>query len=386
MCIRDSINAEYGGWISSMAFRVVSRLGLLARSRGYQMSTRPKVVKTDCEQLVPFLDNQIREIADLVELPEFGTTEEQLVEACRDADVILHCYTPITAAVLEQAPKLRGIVKYGVGIDAIDIETAKRLGVPVANIPEYGEETVAEGAFSLMIGLAKKTKALQRQMAADGWAWPNESTLGSDLAGKTLGMVGNGRIGKCMARMAGGFRMNLLCYDPYVSAQEMAQQRITKVDSLEALCTESDCISVHTVLNNETRGVLGKAQLACMKPSATLVNVSRGPIVDEQALVDAVLSGSIAGVGIDVFGNEPLLPEGHVMSPLMELDNVLFTPHLAFWTVEARDRLMAEAFERTKELLDGNPLTVLSKDPRLLAQSQNVKFGGYSVASSRFVM
>ena len=132
--------------------------------------------------------------------------------------------------------------------------------------------------------------------------------------------------------------MKLLCYDPYRSAQELAEQKITKMDSLQDLCAESDCISVHTVLNDETRGIIGAEEIARMKPTATLINVSRGPIVDEVALTEAVLSGSIAGVGLDVFGSEPLLQGGHLMSSIMELDNVLLTPHLAFWTSEARDR------------------------------------------------
>jgi len=282
--------------------------------------------------------------------------------------------------------KLRGIVKYGVGIDAIDINAAKQRGIPIANIPEYGEETVAEGAFMLMIGLAKKVKILHKQMAEQGWAWPSEETLGNDLAGKTLGMVGNGRIGKCMARMAAGFRMQLVSYDPYVSAMEMAEQRIAKVDSVQELCAMSDCVSIHTILNDETRGLVGAAELAAMRPSATLVNVSRGPIVDEAALVKAVLTRAIAGVGLDVFSGEPLQQRGHLMSPIMGLDNVLLTPHLAFWTAEARERLMAEALERCEELLDGKPLTVLSKDPRLVTQVKNARLGGFSVASGRFVL
>jgi len=343
-------------------------------------------VRTDCEQLVPYLTDELRKVADVVELPEFGTTEDDLVAACSDADVLLHCYTPVTERVLANAPKLRGIVKYGVGIDAIDINACKKMDIPVANIPEYGEETVAEGAFMLMIGLAKKTKPLQAHMARDGWAWPTESVLGNDLAEKTLGMVGNGRIGKCMARMAGGFRMNLLCYDPYVSAEEMAAQRITKVNNPRELCVRSDTVSIHTVLNDETRGLIGTEELAAMKDTATLVNVSRGPIVDEDSLVSAVLGGRIAGVGLDVFSGEPLSHEGHRMSEIMARDNVLLTPHLAFWTKEARDRLMDEALERCMELLHGKPLTVLSKDPRLTSQTKNTVMGGFSVASGRYVL
>ena len=162
---------------------------------------------------------------EVVTLPD-GVSEEALIAEVCDADLLLMCYTPVTARVIDAAQKLKGIVKYGVGIDAIDIAAARARRIPVVNVPEYAEETVAEGAFALMIALAKKLLPISRAMAADGWAWPTQQWRGVDLAGRTLGLVGTGRIGRSMARMAGqGFRMRVLGYNPHASARGDARSR-----------------------------------------------------------------------------------------------------------------------------------------------------------------
>src|SRR5262249_50639644 len=153
-----------------------------------------------------------------------------------DADLLLMCYTPITERVIDAASRLKGIVKYGVGIDAIDIEAARRKRIPVVNIPEYAEETVAEAAFALMIALARKLGTIHCEMKSAGWAWPVREWLGNDLSGKTLGLVGLGRIGRNLARMAGaGFRMRLLGFDPYVSRDIMGGLGVQKCDQLSDL-------------------------------------------------------------------------------------------------------------------------------------------------------
>src|SRR5262245_12051854 len=160
------------------------------------------------------------------------------------------CYSPVTAGVLDQAARLKGIVKYGVGIDAIDMEAAGRRRIPVVNVPEYAEETVAEGAFALLIALAKRLRPIGREMDERGWAWPEPRWMGTELSGKTLGLVGVGRIGRALARMAGaGFRMRVLGYDPYVAADEMASAGAAKRGDLRAMLRECDFVSVHCVLN-----------------------------------------------------------------------------------------------------------------------------------------
>lgn len=302
---------------------------------------------------------------DLVLLPD-GISEDALVEAVRDAGLILMCYTPITARVIAAAPRLKGIVKYGVGIDAIDIPAARTRGVAVVNIPEYAEETVAEGAFALMIALAKKLVPLQRQMQTQGWAWPEPRWLGSDIAGKTVGIVGCGRIGRSMARMAGaGFRARVLGYDPHVSAEVMQAAGIDKRERLHDLLAEADFVSLHTVLSPATRGLIGAAELAAMKPTAFLINTARGALVDEAALLEALEQGGIGGAGLDVFAAEPLARRGHALSRLYAMENVLLSPHLTFYTAEAMRRLEDETLERCREILEGRKVTVKSTDPRL---------------------
>jgi len=325
-----------------------------------------RIVRTDRELELPAVDAALRAAGhELVLLPD-GVSEAMLTREVQEARLLLMCYTPITRGVIENARQLKGIVKYGVGIDAIDIAAARERGIPVVNVPEYAEETVAEGAFALMIALAKNHKKLERAMSGDGWAWPTGEWLASDLAGKTVGLVGLGRIGSRFARMAAGFRMRVVSYDPYIPA---ATHR-----DLRAMLAESDFVSVHCVLNDETRHLIGAAELAAMKPTAFLINVSRGAIVDELALLRNLQDGRLAGAALDVYSQEPLAKQGHPLSALYAMDNVILSPHFTFYTREAMARLEAETLERCREALEGRPVSVRSRDPRLRAQTRGVRF------------
>jgi D-3-phosphoglycerate dehydrogenase / 2-oxoglutarate reductase len=334
-----------------------------------------KVVRTDRELECPQLDRALRERGmNLVLLPG-EISEEELAEQVRDADLLLMCYSPITARIIDRAERLKGIVKYGVGIDAIEIEAAKARRIPVVNIPEYAEESVAEAAFALMIALAKKLVPLDRAMHDGGWVWPTPRWMASEISGKTVGLVGAGRIARNLARIVGaGFRARVLGYDPNVSAEEMHAAGVGKVSSLREMLPLCDFVSVHCTLNKMTRHLMADGELRCMKPSAILINVSRGAIVDEMALLEALREGRIAGVGLDVYSQEPLARRGHPMSPLLDMDNVVLTPHLAFYTQEAMQRLELETLERCFEILDGRPVRVKSNDPRLISQVHGVVF------------
>jgi D-3-phosphoglycerate dehydrogenase len=339
------------------------------------MTRNIKIVRTDMELECPHLDHALRETgADIVLLPDDVDRAELLLQT-RDADLILMCYTQISAEVIENAERLKGIVKYGVGIDAIDIDAARARKIPVVNIPEYAEETVAEGAFALMIALAKKLVPLQSTMNKDGWAWPTAKWIGTDISGKTIGLVGAGKIGKSMARMAGlGFGAKILGYDPHRSKGEMSDDGIEKYDDLLEMIKECDFVTVHCVLNSDTHHLIGADALAQMKPTAMLINVSRGAIVDEVALVHALQSGKIAGAGLDVYSQEPLNQSDHPMRALFDMDNVILSPHLTFYTQEAMKRLEDETLERCMEVLEGRTVIVKSKDPRLTAQMHGVRF------------
>ena len=334
-----------------------------------------KIVRTDAELEVPRVDRALRETgADLVLLPSTAR-EADLAAQMSDADVLLTCYARITAALIDAAPRLRGIVKYGVGVDAIDIEAAMRRRIPVANVPEYAEETVAEGALALMLALARKFKPLQREMEAQGWAWPTARWLASDLAGKTLGLVGVGRIGSRVARMAGqGFRMRVLGYDPYVDASRMASVGVERYEELNAMLAQCDIVSLHAVLTPQTHHLLDAQALAAMKAGAVLVNVSRGALVDEAALVRALDAGRLGGAALDAYSDEPLALASHPLSPLHRMDTVILWPHLTFYTAEAMRRLEDETLERCFEILEGRAVLVKSHDPRLRAQTSGVRF------------
>jgi D-3-phosphoglycerate dehydrogenase len=198
-----------------------------------------KIIRTDRELETPLIDTQLREWGhELVLLPA-GISEAELCHEVTDAGLLLMCYTPITKEVIAAAQQLKGIVKYGVGIDAIDIPAAHARGIAVVNIPEYAEETVAEGAFALLIALVKRLPQFQAQMQSDGWAWPNHDWLANDIAGKTLGIVGCGKIGSSMARMAGaGFRVRMLGYDPCKSREQLAAAGIEKCAALQAMLAD----------------------------------------------------------------------------------------------------------------------------------------------------
>lgn len=333
-----------------------------------------RVLRTDRELEVPGIDAGLRARGvDLVTLPE-GVPEHELARAAAGADLILMCYTPITAAVIAAAPRLKGIVKYGVGIDAIDIPAAMERGIPVVNVPEYAEQTVAEGAFLLLLALARRLPEVHAAMQHEGWLWPETRWLARDLAGATLGIVGCGRIGRALAHMAQGFRMQVLAHDPRADAEALAALGIAKCDDLHAMLGRSDLVSLHATLRAGSRHLIGRAELAAMKPGAILVNTARGALIDEAALVEAVLAGRLGGLGLDVYGQEPLSLEGHPLSPLFGRPEVILLPHLTFFTHEAMARLEADTLARCDEILSGQPVTVRSRDPRLRAQTRGVAF------------
>jgi D-3-phosphoglycerate dehydrogenase len=339
------------------------------------MSIRAKAVRTDRELECVRIDAGLRAAnVDLTVLPD-GVSEDVMADAVRDADLLLMCYQPVSARTIEAARKLKGIVKFGVGIDAIDIDAARQRKIPVVNIPDYAEETVAEGAFALMIALAKKLVPISREMDEKGWIWPTPQWLGIDLAGRTLGLVGTGRIGRSMARMATGFRMRVIGYDPNVAADTMRRSGIEKYDDLIAMLEACDAVSIHTALNAQTRHLIGTRELAAMKPYALLINSARGALVDEAALVAALQEKRIGGAGLDVFSREPLAHRDHPLSALFATDNVILSPHLTFYTEEAMARLEDETLARCFEILEGRPVLVKSYDPRLRAQSHGVIFG-----------
>ncbi len=309
---------------------------------------KAKILRTDAELFIieQYLDD-LSEIADVITTPSYA--EDELARAAEGADIILTCYANITARVINAASNLKGIVKYGVGTDAIDIEAATAKGVMVVNCPDYGSDTVADHAFALMISLARKIPTLDRVMRENAWAWPAPGLLGVDLAGKTVGLIGFGRIGRAMSRRCEGFSMTRLVFDPYVDPASVSEYGVT-FTPFDELLERSDFVSIHSVLTPETTGLIDWAALQKMKETAYLIDVSRGAIIDEDALIRALDDNLIAGAGFDVFAHEPVASD----YPLLGRDNVILTPHLAWWTKEAFERVERDTLDGIRDILAGN--------------------------------
>jgi D-3-phosphoglycerate dehydrogenase len=324
------------------------------------------IIRCDREFETERVDHTLRAWGHRLTLLPQGIDENALCIAIAECDLLLMCYTPITSRVVASALRLKGIVKYGVGIDAIDIPAAHARGITVVNVPDYAAETVAEGACAMLIALAKRLPSLQQAMRMEGWVWPTARWLGSDIAGKTVGVVGCGRIGAIMARIAGaGFRARVVGYDPGKSPGELRLLGVEPYDDLHAMLAVCDFVSLHVALSDSTRHLIGARELGAMKPSAILVNSARGALVDEVALLRALTERRIAGAGLDVFSQEPLNQNGHPLQALYSMDNVILSPHLTFFTREAMERLESETLERCREIIEGRPVTIRSTDPRL---------------------
>ncbi|MCA9215394.1 MAG: aspartate aminotransferase family protein [Planctomycetales bacterium] len=273
---------------------------------------------------------------------------ETIIRMAPEADLIYTCYAPITSGAIYAAKNLKGIIKYGVGVDSINLDAATARGIPVAHCPHYGTNTVADQAFALLLAVARKIHTVDRDLRSNTWLWPELKYIGVDLTDKTIGLIGFGRIGKAMARRCLGFGMTIVAYDPYVDATTMGDANVNPT-SLDELLEKSDFVSLHPVLTPETRHIIGASELAAMKRSAIVVNVSRGELIDEAALAAALQNGTIAGAGLDVFSKEPLAAD----NPFLSLDNVALSPHFAFYSKEAYIRLENDCLAAIEAILAG---------------------------------
>ncbi|NBO90897.1 MAG: phosphoglycerate dehydrogenase [Planctomycetia bacterium] len=264
-----------------------------------------------------------------------GLKGEELQAAVRAAEgVIVRSGTTITAAELETPGKLRVIVRAGVGVDNIDVATATRRGILVMNTPGGNTVSTAEQTIALLFALARHTPAADASLRAG--KWERSKFTGTQLAGKTIGVIGLGRIGREVARRCVGMDMKVIGFDPFIPATAAGFEVAADLSSLLSRC---DFLTVHTPLSDETKGLIGAAQLSTMPKGARVLNCARGGIIDEAALAAALQSGHIAGAALDVFSEEPP-PAGH---PLIGLPNVVVTPHLGASTVEAQLSVAREA-------------------------------------------
>jgi D-3-phosphoglycerate dehydrogenase len=259
--------------------------------------------------------------------------------------IVVRSATTLDAALIERAGRLKVIGRAGVGVDNVDVDAATRRGIVVANAAESTVDSAAEHAVALLLALVRNIP--QAHAALTAGSWDRQRFTGIELAGKTLGVLGLGRIGREVARRALGLGMRVVAYDPFVSADRFRELGVEPAASLDDVYAEADVVTLHLPLNEETRGVLDASAFARMKDGVRIVNAARGGLVDEDALADAIRSGKVAGAALDVFEQEPYA------GPLLELPQVVVTPHLAGSTTEAQDRAGVVIAEQVAAALDG---------------------------------
>jgi D-3-phosphoglycerate dehydrogenase len=275
-------------------------------------------------------------------------SQQDVVEACRDATVVVAFKAPITREVIENMENARLIVRNGTGYDNVDVTAATEHGIPVSNIPNYCTEEVASHAITLMLAVAHEVVRADHDLrTADGWG---ERPMNRPLYDGTFGVVGLGRIGRSAARKAEGYGMDVIAHDPYQHEDIFAEVGVERVE-FDELLDRADCVSVHTPLTGETHHMLSKAEFMRMKDDAVVVNTARGPIVDEQALLEAVEAGELWGAGLDVFETEP--PKN---SPSFKSERIVVSPHHAGMSERAEQRCIDIGVEKIVAALEGEPL------------------------------
>lgn len=286
--------------------------------------------------------------AELVLAPSDCLTEAEVVAAAREADAILVREAPVGARVIDALPRLRAIVRYGVGVDNIDLAHARERRVFVANIPGYGTEEVSDHAAALLLACIRSLRARDDLLRSGRFETDIRDPI-YRTTGKILGLLGYGRIGRALHRKWQGFLpRRVLVFDPMAAPEEIRAAGAEPVE-LDTLFAESDYLSLHAPLTPQTRHVVNAASLGRMKPTAILVNTARGELIDETALVAALDQGTIGGAGLDVFEREPLAP-GH---PLLSAPHTLLTGHVGWYSKDAVQELQTRGAQEVVRVLSG---------------------------------
>ncbi len=276
-----------------------------------------------------------------------GITVDAIKADVVDCDAILARTAPFPAEVLEAGKKLKAVGRHGVGVDNIDVARAEELGIWVTNAPESNSNTVAEHTALLILALARRLVKIIEEFRAGNFNIRNE-LKGSDLAGKTLGVVGLGKIGRLVVRKMAAFDMNIIGYDEYLAVSSYPEG-VEPSASWDDLFARADFITLHIPATKDTQGIVGENEFRLMKETACIINAARGEVVDEPALIAALQNGSIGGAGLDVFATEPPGSD----NPLLSMDNVIATPHNAALTTECMRRMAIHAAMGIDDALNG---------------------------------
>ncbi|MEO7588826.1 MAG: C-terminal binding protein [Arachnia sp.] len=306
-----------------------------------------RIVITECDHDSFDLEEQVARNAGASLVLTQSRSDAELVANAAGADGIVVQYASITADVMDALPNLRVIGRYGVGVDSVDVAAATERGIAVCNVPDYGTESVSDHAIGLTLAAARGVARLDRGVREGSFDLVAVRPL-HQIAGRTFGVVGMGLIGTATARKAAGLGYRVIGHD-VASAPGSTSRGGVPMVSLVELLEQSHVVSLHTPLNEVTRGMIGRSEFAAMRSDAILVNTSRGAVVDSDALVDALATGAIQGAAIDVHESEPLSP-GH---PLMDFDSVVLTPHLAWYSEESYEELKRRTVENVVDVCAG---------------------------------
>ncbi|MHA6250768.1 C-terminal binding protein [Oceanobacillus sp. CAU 1775] len=296
-----------------------------------------KVVITDHEY--PNLEYEKKVLAhEDIELEIYQCkTEEDVIEACRGADGIINMYAPLTRRVIETLDNCKIITRFGVGVDTIDLEAATEKGICVGNVPDYGIDEVSDHAFALILTLLRKVNLANHIVTRDTWDVNTIKPI-RRLNTLTVGLIGFGNIPRRLAEKVKVFGMHVIVFDPFLP-EEVAKEHGVELVSLEDACKRSDVISVHAPLTPATKGMIGKEQFQMMKKGVFIVNTARGPVIDEEALIQALENDTVQGAGLDVIEVEPI-DRNH---PFLKMDNVVITPHMAGYSEESAEEMRSKA-------------------------------------------
>ncbi|KIL39884.1 2-hydroxyacid dehydrogenase [Gordoniibacillus kamchatkensis] len=306
-----------------------------------------KVVITDYEYKSLQVEEDILSELNVEFVRAQCRTEEEVIAAAHDADAILNQYAPITKRVIDSLTRCKVISRYGVGVNTIDVEAATAKGIVVANCTDYCLDEVADHAMALMLSMARKVALLAASVKRGVWDYKRGVPI-YRLRGRVLGLVGFGRIPQNLARKAAAFGMRVIAFDPYATKEIAAEFAVELVD-LPTLCRTADIVSVHAPLTQQTIGLIGREQFVLMKREAFLVNTSRGPVVAEEALIEALRQGLIAGAALDVLEEEPIRPD----HPLLSFEQVIVTPHVAWYSEESEQELKRKVARNVVDVLSG---------------------------------
>jgi len=303
------------------------------------------VVVTDYDFPDLSIESAALDGADVDLRGEYARTPEEVIEVAEGADALLVQYADITDEVFEALPDLQAVGRYGIGVDSIDLDAASAHGVPVVNVPDYCIEEVPTHTLALLLACVRKIPSYDRAIKGGEWNWTAGKPI-RRVTGATLGLVGFGKLPRRLIELVDGFDLDVLVYDPYVDAADIEAVGAEKVD-FETLLERSRYVSVHAPLTDETRHLIDGDALDRMREDAILINTARGPLIEYEALAEAVEAGDIAGAGLDVLPEEP--PD----SAPLDHDAIVYTPHVAWYSEESAETMRRTVTEDVLGILQG---------------------------------